>query len=157
MSKGTIRPGEALRPDIDVVPSAHRFVARARWVGIAFLTLLVAQSIIWAPAAGPILKGLVVAVGLVSYASPSTGLLAVAALTPLGAVMTTRLFAANPTRLSEALVLACLAVIAAFDGESDHVISALDAAIQVGLRDSQVFKDPVFAEVITMAPLTRNA
>jgi O-antigen ligase len=85
-------------------------ISAVTWrVGVTVLTLLVAQSIFWAPAAGPMLKGLVLCVGLLSLVSPSAGLLAVATLTPLGAVLTTKLFEAYPTRTSEALVLACLA------------------------------------------------
>jgi O-antigen ligase len=109
MSKGKFRPGVAHRIRDGIGPKIRRTTGGTWRVGVTLLTLLVAQSIFWAPAAGPVLKGLVLCVGLVSYVSPMAGLLTVATLTPLGVVLTTHLFEAYPTRTSEALVLACLA------------------------------------------------
>ena len=79
--------------------------------GFVALILLVIlfQSIFWAAHVPLVLKLGIAALAVLSLARPADGLLVVAALAPLGYMLTTRVFGVFPARITEALVLAFLA------------------------------------------------
>jgi O-antigen ligase len=72
------------------------------------LLLVMAQSFLWVETAPPSLKLGVALVGFIAFLRPASGPLIVAGLAPLGVVIT-NLWSAQPARVTEALVLACLA------------------------------------------------
>ena len=76
---------------------------------IAIVLLVPAQSIFWAPHVPLALKLGMAALLLLSAGRPGDGLLVVVALTPLGWMLTTRVFGAYPARVTEAIVLTFLA------------------------------------------------
>lgn len=75
----------------------------------AGLALLLFQALFWAEHVSWPLKTGVAAVAAVSCASPASGLLVVAGLSPLGHVLATRVAGAYPARITEALALAFFA------------------------------------------------
>ena len=75
---------------------------------VLLLLLLLAQSFLCAETVPPSLKLGVVLVGVITFLRPGAGPLIVAGLAPLGFVFT-NLWNAHPARVTEALVLACLA------------------------------------------------
>lgn len=78
-------------------------------VAAAGLALLLFQALFWAEHVPWPLKVGVAAVAAVSWASPASGLLVVAGLSPLGHMLATRVAGASPARITEALALAFLA------------------------------------------------
>ena len=79
--------------------------------GFLLLTLILVlfQSIFWAAHVPLALKLGIAALGVLSVFRPADGLLVVAGLAPLGYMLTTRVFAAYPARITEAIVLALFA------------------------------------------------
>ena len=80
-------------------------------VGRAVLLVIIcilAQSILWSPDTSIILTVFAVGLGLTSFWKPEYGLLAVAAIAPLGVVLN-RALDTDPVRTSEGFVLAFLA------------------------------------------------
>jgi O-antigen ligase len=75
----------------------------------SIVLLVLAQSIFWAPHVPHTLKLGMAALLVLSAVRPGDGLLVVAALSPLGWMLTTRVFGAYPARVTEAIVLAFLA------------------------------------------------
>ena len=67
------------------------------------------QSFFWASHVPLTLKIGALAVALISAWRPADGLLVVAGLTPFGLMLTSRVFSANPGRITEAIVMAFLA------------------------------------------------
>ncbi len=76
---------------------------------ISMVLLVLAQSIFWAPHVPHTLKLGMAALLVLSVVRPGDGLLVVAALSPLGWMLTTRVFGAYPARVTEAIVLTFLA------------------------------------------------
>ena len=103
------RPQDSALPTHLQVSGVLSTVGRA---GLSAIVLLLAQSIVWAPEASPWLKALALGIGVLSFRYPAAGLLAVAALVPVGNILTTRLLDSYPTRGSEAFVLSFLAGLA---------------------------------------------
>ena len=67
------------------------------------------QSFFWASHVPLTLKFGALAIALISAWRPADGLLVVAGLTPFGLMLTSRVFSANPGRITEAIVVAFLA------------------------------------------------
>ena len=76
---------------------------------LLILILVLFQSIFWAAHVPLALKLGIAALGVLSVFRPADGLLVVAGLAPLGYMLTTRVFAAYPARITEAIVLAFFA------------------------------------------------
>ena len=95
-------------PRYAIGPPGWRLAALIGHTLLACLTLTLAQSILWSPDAGWILKGLTIGIGVLSFWTPKIGLFVVATITPLSLVLT-RALDADPVRTGEALVLAFLA------------------------------------------------
>ena len=76
---------------------------------LLILILVLFQSIFWAAHVPLAVKLGLVALGVFSVCRPAHGLLVVAGLAPLGWMLTTRVFAAYPARITEAILLAFFA------------------------------------------------
>ena len=84
---------------------------------ISIVLLVLAQSIFWAPHIPLTLKLGMAALLMLSAVRPGDSLLVVAALSPLGWMLTTRVFGAYPARVTEAIVITFLA------GYAVHVLA----------------------------------
>ena len=106
-------PSAAVRRVADAAARAgDRLYHRAGPVGsmlLAAVALVLFQSIFWAAHVPWPLKAGIAAVAVISAASPPSGLLAVAGLSPLGYMVATRVTEAYPARITEAIVLAFFA------------------------------------------------
>lgn len=106
-------PSAAVRRVADAAArTGDRIYRRAGPAGsvlLATVTLVLFQSIFWAPHVPWPLKAGIGAVAVISAASPPNGLLAVAGLSPLGYMVATRVTEAYPARITEAIVLAFFA------------------------------------------------
>ena len=106
-------PSAAVRRVADAATRAgdrlHHWGAPAGSVLLAAVTLVLFQSIFWAAHVPWPLKAGIAVVAVVSAMSPPSGLLAVAGLAPLGYMVATRVTAAYPARVTEAIVLAFFA------------------------------------------------
>ena len=75
----------------------------------AFVVVVLFQSVFWAPHIPLTLKAGLCLICVLSVWRPHDGLLAVAALTPFGLMLASRVFSANPGRITEAIAVSFLA------------------------------------------------
>ena len=75
---------------------------------VALVLVVLFQSFFWAPHVPLTLKIGALVIAVTSLWRPSEGLLVVAGLTPFGLMLTSRVFSANPGRITEAIVVSFL-------------------------------------------------
>ena len=86
-----------------------RYIRAVGWASTWSFVLLLLQSAFWTPRIPIALKVLVALLFILSAVRPTTALVALAGLVPIGHLLSTRVWQVYPFSLSEALVLAFLA------------------------------------------------
>ena len=115
----------ALTPTDHGINRLYTFGSAMVLTTTAFVVVVLFQSVFWAPHIPLTLKAGLCLICLLSVWRPHDGLLAVAALTPFGLMLASRVFSANPGRITEAIAVSFLAgyvirhVVARFVGHSN--------------------------------------